>query len=124
MRIYHRALVLALLLSGCASAGTKIDPQQAAAFQRGEATYADVTGKLGRPTSETVSSDGSRFVSYSWTHTAARPETFIPIVGAFVGGADTRSQVFMFHFGPDLKLIGTSNSNTTVGASTGLAAGS
>ena len=123
MRPPALAILAALALFGCATAGTKVDPQVVASFKPGVTTYAQVTTALGRPTSETVSADGQHFVAYSYVHSAARPESFIPIVGPLVGGADSQSSVYMFHFGPDLLLVGTTTNNSNVGVGTGLASG-
>jgi len=121
-----KTALFALLLVGlaaCATSGVKIDMNQVATLKPGVSTYADVVGKFGRPTTETMSSNGMRFVTYSYSTAAARPETFIPFVGGFVGGADAQSQVVMFQFGADGKLTGTNSSTSNIGTGTGLLSG-
>lgn len=116
-------LGLALMVAGCASAGVKVDPQVAASFKPGVTTYQDVEQKLGPPTSQMVMSDGSRMIGYTYARTTTRPETFIPFVGAFVGGADTRSQTVQFHFTPTGVLDTTQSGTNAIGVGTGFAAG-
>jgi hypothetical protein len=53
-------------------------------------------------------------------HSQARPETFIPIIGGFIGGADAQSQSFSFVFGPNGMLRSGSNSQSRTGVGMGL----
>jgi len=114
-------IVAALLLTACTSTGTKVDADQAAQFKPGVATYSEVIAKFGRPQSETLSPDGSRFVMYFYMHTAVRAETFIPVVGALVGGADSNHNSVMFRFGSDGKLINTTSGSGQTGSGQNLA---
>lgn len=83
-----------------------------------------VVSMFGQPTTRSVSSDGSITITYAYAHTQVRPETFIPYIGAFIGGADTRSNSATLRFGADGKLIDYSSSNSEMGAGIGFAAGS
>jgi outer membrane protein assembly factor BamE (lipoprotein component of BamABCDE complex) len=83
---------------GCVASGVQVTEDQAKQFEKGKATYQDVVAKLGQPNSTLMMGNGMRFISYSYVEAAARPATFIPIVGAFVGGADSRSNVVTFTF--------------------------
>ena len=115
---------LALIgLVGCATAGVKIDPNEAAAFERGKSTYADVVRKFGPPTTESVLGNGSRMIFYSYVRSSARPESFIPIVGPLVGGADSQSQMVSFRFGADGVLIDSTRTSSQIGVGTGLLSG-
>lgn len=111
------------MLSGCAATGIKVSEQQAASFQPGKATYTEVVTALGQPSSVTTMPDGSRMALYIFAQAQARPETFIPVVGAFVGGVDSRSSSVIFRFGPDGKLLDHISSVSNMGTGTGLAAG-
>jgi hypothetical protein len=111
-----------LLLCGCAAAGVEVKPSQVAQFQRGITTEQDVEKALGQPTSMTVSGDGSQIWIYSYASMQMRSTSFIPIVGLFAGGADTRQTMAMLRFGPDGKLIDYTSSAGGVGAASGLAA--
>lgn len=100
------ALALSLfVLEGCATHGHQIDERQLAQMKTGESTWSDMTALLGEPTSVSQSSDGLKTASYSYMHAAARPETYIPIVGPLVGGADAKMQIIAFVFGADGKLL-------------------
>ena len=119
MRLF--ALVV-LMLAGCVSAGTPIDPAKLATLERGRTTLTEAQAALGPPNGVSVLSDGSRVLVYTYVHAQARPETFIPYIGAFIGGADTQSQSVALIFGPDGLLRSGSSHGTQVGASMGLAA--
>jgi len=86
MKIAITVLAVAIL-SGCAASGTQITEGAALQFKEGESTEAQIIAKLGKPTSVMIYS-GFRFISYSGMQYKTRPESFIPFVGAFVGGAD------------------------------------
>lgn len=88
----------ALLLSACVASGVRVTEEQAKQFERGKSTYGEVMSKLGPPTSSMVTATGLRYLSYAYFEAAARPETYIPIAGAFIGGADARSNVATFTF--------------------------
>ncbi len=59
-------------------------------------------------------------MSYAFVEAAARPETYIPIAGAFIGGADARSSIVTFSFDGRGVLvdytIATSQTGTALGA--------
>ncbi len=126
MKLYQAIslfLIIPSMLVGCATAGVKIDQQQAAAFQPGIATYADIIAKFGKPSRETMMGNGSRTVAYVYVRSTARPQSFIPVVGAFVGGADQETSSVAFRFAPDGKLIDHTTSSGQIGVGTGLAGG-
>src|SRR5437773_8524482 len=105
-------LVLGLSLGGCISVGTKVDTTTVSQFQCGVTTYEEVVARLGPPNSTTRSGDGRTTIVYSWAHSQARAETFIPIIGPLVGGADAvgSTVILMFDPGGKLETITTSNS--------------
>jgi hypothetical protein len=111
-----------ILLSSCASAGTNVDPAKVATFERGRTTIYQVEAALGPPNATTTLADGSQVDVYSYVHAQARPETFIPIVGPLVGGADARSQTVSFVFGPDGVLRSGSSSRSQIESGFGLSA--
>ena len=115
-------LGLAAALSSCASAGTKIDPNAVAAFVKGKTTVAQAEDALGEPNGTSSAQDGSTILVYTYTHSSVHASTFIPIVGAFVGGADTKSQSVVLRFGPDGTYQGASTATGNLGVATGLAA--
>ncbi len=122
MRILGLALTVALL-AGCAAGGVKVTDQQLGSLKPGETTEQQVTQLLGRPTMRTRMHDGSVMVLYSYYEAKVRPETFIPIAGAFVGGSDTRTNTVMLRFDQEGKLLTTSSSESAFGSGLGAAAG-
>jgi len=110
-----------LVLAGCASAGTKVDPETVAAFVKGRTTVAEAEAALGEPTATTTKPDGSAVVVYSYSRTSVRASTFIPIVGGFVGGADSKTQSVALRFGTDGTYQDATTSTGNVGVGTGLA---
>lgn len=109
-----------LVLSGCASSGVKVDPSKVNDFTVGRSTCADVQAALGNPTQRYRLSDEKIRWVYSYASVQARPETFIPIVGAFVGGADTESTMVGFRFSKDCILEKTISSESSLGTGTNL----
>jgi len=112
---------LAIALSGCMSSGTKVDQAQMQQFQKGVTTEAQIIAKLGEPSSQTVKSDGTRTIVYS--HIAARPDAvdFVPIVGAFAGGAKSEMDIAMFNFDASGVLKDYSATSSNAHVSTGIA---
>lgn len=113
----------AALLSACTTMGTEVTPQQLSGLKKGETTVDEAITQLGPPTSSTVSSNGQRVISYFHVSAQARPATFIPIVGALVGGADSKSTTTTLVFGPDGKLQEYHASQSQVSTGMGFASG-
>jgi hypothetical protein len=99
------AIVAGLALSACYSTGVRVTEKQVRGFTPGVTTYADVVKALGQPSTVTASSDGSRRAAYIFASASTKPASFIPYVGLFAGGTDTKSATTTFTFGPDQKLI-------------------
>lgn len=115
---------LCLMLMGCVASGTQVKESQLAQFKQGKTTYDDVVARLGPPNSSSLLPDGSRVIVYTYVQAAARPETFIPIVGGLVGGADVHSNMVMFQFTSAGILKSYSSNTTQIGSGTNLEAGS
>ena len=116
-------LVIAFVLSACASAGVRVSEQEAESFVVGKSTYGDVVAKLGDPTTTTVNPDGTRVAEYSYTAIQQRPESFIPYIGGLIGGADTKSNSVTFTFDKNNLLLATSSSQSQMGLGQNLSAG-
>jgi hypothetical protein len=116
------AVGLAGLVAGCVSTGVKVSEQQATSFEVGKATYQEVVAKLGEPTTNTLSSDGTRVIAYSFSAAMTRPESFIPYIGGLVGGVNTRSSQVAFYFDAKGILLRTESSQGGAGVDTNLAA--
>jgi cytochrome oxidase Cu insertion factor (SCO1/SenC/PrrC family) len=122
----NRALALcgmAALLAGCAAAGVQVSDQQAQSFQVGRATYTEVVAQLGQPTTVTTSTNGRRVAVYSYAAMSARLQNFIPYIGPFVAGYDTKSSAVVFTFDARGVLRETSSTQSNAGVGANLAAG-
>src|ERR1700676_1755978 len=95
MRIMIVALTAAAL-AACASSGTRVDPAKVAKFERGVTTANQVQASLGPANGSSTLADGGLVLVYTYARYQTRPETFIPYVGMFVGGADTTTQTVSF----------------------------
>lgn len=116
-------LLIALLVAGCAASGVKVTDEQMKHFKPGETTLEQVVAVLGKPTNKTRMSDGTTSLMYVFAESKVRPETFIPFVGGFIGGADTSSNVAMLRFDGAGKLMETSSSTSEMGTGMGFSAG-
>jgi hypothetical protein len=116
-------LSLAFGVASCMSAGVKVEERQLAGFQKGQTTYAQVVAQLGSPTSNTLLPDGHRMIMYTYTQAQARPESFIPLVGPFVGGADARSNMVMLTFDQSGILLSYSSTASQYGVGNGMESG-
>jgi outer membrane protein assembly factor BamE (lipoprotein component of BamABCDE complex) len=94
-------VLLAGLLSGCVSSGRKIDQAAVETITKGETTKAQVINLLGSPDQITKLGNGDTIFMYNYMRATPKPTTFIPIVGAFAGGANLQHQNCMVIFGPD-----------------------
>lgn len=65
--------------------------------------------------------DGTTMLMYVYSEVSTRPSTFIPIVGAFVGGMDTKSNSVTLRFDKDGKLLYYSSSEIALGTASGIA---
>jgi len=91
-------LIALLFLSGCMSVGTKVDPASVGSLRAGQTTYAQAVQLLGTPNYQSANSDGTKTVVYSYVKSTPRASTFIPVVGPFVGGADTETNSTTLRF--------------------------
>lgn len=116
-------LLAVLCISGCVTTGKEVTEDQLRDFKRGETTIDDVVAELGAPTSTSVTATGQRTISYLFAHSQPRPGSFVPLVGPLIGGADRRSSIVIFLFGPDGKLVNYRASQSRLGSGTGAAGG-
>ena len=106
MKLITTIALAATLAAGAAFAGEPGPP-----FEVGVATQADVVKLLGKPMFVTHSK-GDTILAYSKMHATVKPESFIPVVGLFAGGARTKTKTTTFTFGADglLESIDTTDS--------------
>ena len=93
------------ILTACASSGTMLTTEDAASFEPGVTTMADVVDRFGEPQGTTTLPDGRKQLTYVYTETQMKAATFVPIVGLFAGGADSQSSAITFSFDPDGVLL-------------------
>lgn len=117
------SIVALVMLSACVASGVQVKPEQTAKLQKGKTTYAEAVQALGKPTTVSTASDGTLIAVYNYVESQARPESFIPIVGAFAGGADSRINMVMLTFGPDGVLKDWHATETNTGTGYGVEAG-
>lgn len=112
-----------ILLAGCVATGTQVREDQLSKLEKGKTRIQDVVSNFGPPSTNTLNSDGSRTIVYMYIEAQARPETFIPFIGGFVGGADSRSNLVTLKFDGAGMLVDYSSSTTAVGTGYGAASG-
>lgn len=105
--------VAALAVGACVSSGTQVQDSQLAQFRKGITTEADVERALGAPQATSTVSDGTRVIVYTGTHAQTKAATFIPIAGAFVGGATAKTSSVTFRFDAAGKLIDYSSTQSS-----------
>ncbi len=115
-------LCAALALSGCVSVGAKIERSSLEEFHKGKTTYADVVAALGKPTQTYVTDKGDTTAIYSYFSAQPRPESFIPYVGAFVGGADMENSYVTLTFNKNGILTSYASSQGSMGSGHGFEA--
>jgi outer membrane protein assembly factor BamE (lipoprotein component of BamABCDE complex) len=104
MQMLGRLLFLSLLVSclaACVSSGRKIDQSAADKIEKGKTTREQVINLIGSPDRITRTGNGDIIYVYNYMRIAAKPASFIPYVGLFVGGSNLQHQMYMVTFGPD-----------------------
>ncbi len=85
------------LAVSCVSMGRKLDQQAVDRIHEGKTTRAEVVQWLGSP-DQTTRMGGSTTFQYHFVRASAKPEGFIPIVGAFAGGVNMQNQMVSVTF--------------------------
>ena len=107
-------LLVAGILCGCASSGRKIDETKVDQIKRGITTKEEVLKLIGSPETITKDADGNVTFLYHYVYAQTKGSTFIPIVGMFAGGVDTKQQGVTVRFDPTGLVTGV---ETSMGAS-------
>jgi hypothetical protein len=97
--------IFAVLLNGCVTVGTKVDPAVVSTFQPGVTTMDQAEAKLGQPNQITQMPDGSTLLVYNFVHAQASGSSYIPIAGAFVGHTDSQNQLTELTFDHSGKFV-------------------
>lgn len=97
LRVLSLAVALLTAPLGCfsSSAGNRFDPNKVSTIQRHVTTRAQIEAMFGTPTSVALMGDGRRSMLYTHvdTETQVKGTTFIPVVGAFAGGATGKQRI-------------------------------
>jgi outer membrane protein assembly factor BamE (lipoprotein component of BamABCDE complex) len=123
MRGHVAGVVARALLVGCSATGAKVTEDQLLQFQKGSTTLDQVVAKLGRPTTTMLMPNGERMIMYTYAQVQVRPATYIPIVGVFAGGADSKSNSATLIFDTAGILKSYSASSSAFGSGLGGASG-
>jgi outer membrane protein assembly factor BamE (lipoprotein component of BamABCDE complex) len=116
-------VLLVACLLGCVTSGRKIDQAAADQIEKGKTTKEQVVALIGSPESITRSSNGDTTYTYRYVRATAKPINFIPVVGAFAGGANMQQQMYRVTFNPKGIVKDYSSTYGASEADTGLAAG-
>ena len=121
MRTFFAALALPIAITACTSSGVRVTDDQMSQFHEGVTTKQEVVSALGNPTMTVRNNDGSSALIYSYFEARTRGSSFIPIVGAFVGGADTRQNTVTINFDRSGVMQSYSSTSGETGTATGIA---
>jgi hypothetical protein len=120
---FAAALAVGALLAACAATGVQIKEEQLARLEKGKTTVAEAVTILGQPTGNMLMSNGERMLTYTYAEYKTRAATFIPYVGPFVGGSDTRTNSAVLRFSKDGVLRDYSANTHQFGTGLGAASG-
>lgn len=81
-----------VLLAGCAATGVQVSQEAATQFKEGQTTEAQITEKLGAPTSTSIQGK-VKTISYVGSQFRTNAASFIPFIGLFAGGSDYKTSV-------------------------------
>ncbi len=122
-RLFCTPILFALALSDCTSTGAQVDEGALASFQKGKTTINEVVARLGQLTSNILMDTGQRIIGYTYVQAQARPESFIPIIGPLVGGADSHFSNVSLTFDQNGVLLSYASTQSQFGTATGVASG-
>jgi outer membrane protein assembly factor BamE (lipoprotein component of BamABCDE complex) len=95
---------------GCASSGQNFDESKVSQIKKGETTEADMIQMFGQPENRAVNSDGISTLTWQYTESRVKGESFIPYAGPFVGGSKSAHKILTATLGPDGKVTSFSSS--------------
>jgi hypothetical protein len=77
---------------GCASVGTNFNSSKVASIKKGETTEPALIEMFGKPQQISSNSEDERVLTWIYSESHVKGETFIPFAGGFVGGATTKTK--------------------------------
>lgn len=79
-------------LGACATVNKPIDPNAAQGIEKGVTTEQELVAKVGRnPDNASLMADGRKMVTWIYVRSQADGAMFIPFIGPFIGGVDTKT---------------------------------
>lgn len=110
-------MFVSVLFLGCTTMGHRIDQASIEKIKKGQTTKKEVLQWMGSPYQVSNDGNGNTTFFYMYSNYAPKPQTFIPILGALVGGSNMENQSVMVFFGTDgvVKDITSSTGSTEVG---------
>jgi len=99
MRHFLIAAAIAVLVTGCGTvSGTRIEASDLTTIQKGRTAKSELIQKYGPPSETSVDSAGKESASWYHSQSTTDAKTFIPIAGAFIGGATTETTTLKVFF--------------------------
>ena len=120
------SLIIFFIISlvGCATVGRKINQEAVSSIEKGKTTREEVIRLLGSPDQITKDVNGNITMTYMYVRATTRPETLIPVVGIFAGGADVQNQMVMITIDQDGKVKDVFSSYGATESGYGISSGS
>ena len=94
--------VALVAICGCVSVGRKIDQTKIEQITAGKTTRNQVVKLIGSPDQITTTAPGNVIFNYVFIHSTPKASTFIPVIGAFAGGANVQNQTLIITFTNDI----------------------
>jgi hypothetical protein len=85
-------LFFVVTLASCASVGTNFDSRKITDIQKGKTTEPQLVAMFGKPNSRGVNSENGSTLMWIYSEAQVKGSTFIPLAGAFVGGATSKTK--------------------------------
>tara|TARA_Y100000589_G_scaffold312429_2_gene332770 strand:+ start:589 stop:948 length:360 start_codon:yes stop_codon:yes gene_type:complete len=92
---------LSLLITGCTTIGKDYDETKTHEIVVGQTTESQLVEWFGQPESRTRTSVGDTALTWSHYQMKLKAGTFIPVLGAFIGGSDHESISLVVVLGAD-----------------------
>jgi hypothetical protein len=86
------ALVGGGFLFGCASVGRNFDETKVSQIKTNETSEADLITLFGKPQNRMMNSSGQMILTWMYSESNVKGQSFIPFAGPFIGGTDTKTK--------------------------------
>lgn len=83
---------LTAILLGCASVGNNFDQTKVSQIKKGETTESQLVQMFGEPQNRTTDSEGTTTLTWLYSESAVKGESFIPYAGTFMGGTRSKNK--------------------------------